>query len=244
MKRMEGILCNKKIIFLMLFLVFLLTLNTIVSAADMDVIVGLNNDTVYFNKIVDSVVTFKNIAPGDGVDYTIKIKNETPKNINLYFIEATKNINIDKLNTIALDIYIDGSLYLSGTANDIAEKFIYNMNSNEEIDILIKIGLSKHAGNEFQDVILNITWKVGAVGEYKEDEDLKVSIIEEITEGNDNNISQSEDGKIIMIPKTGESKIIYYILYILIFVILVYIIILLFKKDKKEDDGEKIIKYK
>jgi len=220
MKKIVDKIYSKPI--LILFLSLVLMFNTSVLAANIDATIVSNNNKVQLNKTVNSSVFFNNIGPGDSVDYTVKIKNETSQNIKVYFIEAIGNIELQKLNMITLEIYIDGNLYLNGDASETIEKYMYTMVHNEEIEVLIKIGLSRLAGNEFQKKNLNLTWKIGIV-----EEDTQLNIAGDIT-----------FGQTTIIPKTGEGRNTYYILCILIAVVLIYIAILLLKEEDDDEDEE------
>jgi len=245
MKKKFSELSSKLILVIILVLVF----NTNVFAADMDVIVTLNDDTIHLNKTVNSSSVSGKIDPGDGLYYSIKIKNDTSKNINLYFVEITESITAKKMNEITLEIYIDGTLYITGNANIIAEDYIYSITPSQEIEVTIRVGLCTTAGNEFQKSSFNITWKIGVIDKLKEienkedDEEIGLGIIEEIEEVEENETSDnnqnkhnlSETGKITIIPKTGESRKIYIILSVLIATTLIYIAIILLRKDKQEE---------
>jgi|GEM_PF-3431018 len=226
---------NKFSITIILIMILIINININVFAADMDVTVTLENNTLTFKETINSWVNFENLAPGDKIDYTIKIKNETSKDVNLYFIEATEDILFQQLEKITLEIYLNGNFYLDGNISNIVEEYMYSLTQYEEIDIIIRVGLSKFAGNEFINKKFNITWKIGVKG--SSDEDIDLDVIEKIEEGNKEH-TNNEGGNVTLIPKAGEDRRIYYVLYTLIALIVIYIIIILVKKDKKEEQED------
>lgn len=219
-------------IFISAFLLIVLMLNTISFASNMDVLITLDN-ILQLNETVNSLVTFENIAPGDEIDYTMHLKNETSESINLYLLEAMEKIDLQKLNKITFKIYIDNSLYVEANANNLMNEYIYTINPYDEVDVLIKVGLDLSAGNEYQNFNFNLSWKLGA--KIKTDGDQNTN--RNYVQNNMDAISDASTIEVSIIPKTGQNRNIYYVLYILIAFVLIYIAIILLKQNRKTNEN-------
>lgn len=103
-----------------------------------------------------------------------------------------------------------------GRYEEVKNALLYTIKTNEQVDMTIKITLDTSATNEYQNVEFNIQIMIEA---RVEDDNAFNSIV------------------IGVLPKTGQSTLIYHAILLLIAITLICIAIVLLKRDKKEDQG-------
>lgn len=149
----------RKAIINLIIIALLIGIPTGIFATDESVTIG--EDLHFTEQLSDSVPYVDNFAPGDNVNHVMTIKNESSKQVGLYFVDAKEIVNNMNLDKIIFSIYINNSLYKTGNNIDLKEQLIYVLEPGEEITEVVNIALDKSAGNYYQGKEFEIDWTIG-----------------------------------------------------------------------------------
>ena len=219
-----------------------------VLAVDRAVTINQTNNVVHLSGPAQLPPRNVNMSPGGLDQYTISITNNTGSNVNLRFIEATETVVPRRLRYFDLRVYINNVLSIEERVHNVTERHLHTIAPGETVNVRILIGLSRNAGNQFQNARFTILWEMALRSPIiiDDDDEIDLGIVQGVEEEDDDDRiiipGRRPGGGITLIPETGQSRIIFYALYLSIGFVLILIAIILLKRDREEeeedDDGQ------